>query len=597
MTAEAMGKAIETDPQLVMPVRPRFLKELVTLPLQDGLLIEGTDEQQFLRGPAVANLLPRLLPMLDGAHTLDELSVASKLPARAIHNAVALLYSRGLVEDSAADPHPAPDSVDAETLAFLRRHVDVTRVNASGGQALDRLARAEIGVCAAGPNLAQNVALMMDLIRDAGASTVRAIPLDGDLRTHFPGPSGIGCRLVAVLVEGAEPVDELQRLDDQCAALGISWVRALVDPDTATADLGPYFERGETACYRCFAAANQATQERRSAGAADGAAPLHGRLTADLLATEVIFAISRIGPIVTRPNVNRWDLDTWETRPLRVSRRPGCARCRGTAAESDSEIATGAAALMYEEATAFPSRHLLDPKGHQVHYRAASLELGKLSKRYPSAEHIALPPAVDTPPVGETLERLTADLNRPPTERLTVARLASLLALTAGIERHDGHTRSRLRRWAPTGGNLGSVELYVAAQTVDGLLPGIYFYEPHEHALARIVESRQGLEVESLIAQATPQAESTDALIVLAAANHRVAHKYGPFSYRIVHLDAGVAMAQMQVAAHGLGLRVRSAARLSHQALLDGLDLAPYSEIVTGAVGVSGITNTGGKTE
>src|SRR3954447_12283567 len=115
MTAESMGQAVEIDPQLVMPKRPRFLRELVAVEMGDGLLIEGTDEQQVLRGSAAKTLLPKLIPALDGTHTTEELAALyPQLPSRAIHNAVALLYTRGLLEDAAADPDGTTDDVSTE---------------------------------------------------------------------------------------------------------------------------------------------------------------------------------------------------------------------------------------------------------------------------------------------------------------------------------------------------------------------------------------------------------------------------------------------------------------------------------------------------
>jgi len=45
-----------------------------------------------------------------------------------------------------------------------------------------------------------------------------------------------------------------------------------------------------------------------------------------------------------------------------------------------------------------------------------------------------------------------------------------------------------------------------------------------------------------------------DAAIVLTVAFHRTAKKYGLFGYRLINLDAGVALSQLQLVAAGLGI-------------------------------------------
>src|SRR5450631_3133327 len=102
IAAQKMAEAVQFDPQFTLPTYPRFPNELVTIPIEDGLLIDGTDELQVLRGRAAQILLPRLLPLLDGTRTIQQLAEAlPNIPARAIYNAVSLLYTRGVLEDNA----------------------------------------------------------------------------------------------------------------------------------------------------------------------------------------------------------------------------------------------------------------------------------------------------------------------------------------------------------------------------------------------------------------------------------------------------------------------------------------------------------------
>nr|BFE86240.1 hypothetical protein GCM10020093_088410 [Planobispora longispora] len=67
--AEAMSHAVAFDPQFRMPRRPRLVPGLVTLPLPDGLLVEGTPTRQALRGAAARTLIPGSCPSWTGAGT------------------------------------------------------------------------------------------------------------------------------------------------------------------------------------------------------------------------------------------------------------------------------------------------------------------------------------------------------------------------------------------------------------------------------------------------------------------------------------------------------------------------------------------------
>lgn len=589
VSAEAMAKAVQFDPQFEMPVRPRFPQELVAVPLTDGLLIDGTDEHQILRGQATKVLLPRLLPLLDGNRTVEQLAAElSPVPAEHIKGAIALLYTRGVLEDGAADPDPGssdPRDIDAQTLSFYRRHVDATRVNRSALEAAERLRNSEVLVLAAGRHQVEARELISKQLRKAGVGTVHDAQVAQQPR-DYESTDQPGNKLIIMLVEGEDDHETLAELDELCGHLGIPWLRVAVDTRTATADIGPYFERGETACYRCFWKAN--SKPDATVAADRRARWLQLRLWANLLATEATYLLSRIAPAATGLHVTRYNLADWSARRLRFPKLPGCPNCRPLPTVSFGEIEP---AVAYEDAVRFPSRHLMDPKSHQIHYRASNLELAKDGKRYPSAKRISLPARAElVQPKGSTLEHLLAG-RAAATERLDLQRLASLLLLSAGIKHVDEQT-GRVYRWAATGGNLGSVEMYVAVRDVAGLEPGFYFYQPHEHQLASLSAVQGPAEVEKFIRNAVP-CENDDipgALIIGVGALHRVAHKYGVFAYRVINLDAGVAFGQSHLVGRSLGLSTYQAQRWADDVIADRLDLIDAAEAVTGVLMVSGIS-------
>lgn len=581
VAAETMARAVQFDPQFAMPVRPRFLSELVLVPLPDGLLIEGTDEQQLLRGQAAKTLLPRLLPLLDGTRTAAQLATQLQDIAPAhIQQAIALLYTRGLLEDAAADPALDPQQFDPNLLAFLRRHVDTTRVNRSALQAAARLQQAEVVIYGDNSLLAQQ-------LQQAGIGTVRA----ADFGQALEFQPSTNRKLAIVLVSGIEDHEALAQLDAKCARAGIPWLRVAVTPETQTADLGPYFERGETACYHCF----RLTDAQFARGTAAAISPedktLHTKLWAAMLVAEVIYLLSRIAPSATGVHVKRYDLSDWSVQTLRFPKLPGCVYCRPVPRVGVGQINT---AVIFEDAVRFPSRHLNDPKGHQVHYRASNLDLAKESKRYPNVAKITLPAQAELMQVpGNTLEHLPGATNNAATAPLHVEALASLLLFSGGIWHDEPPSAIKTvkpKRWAATGGNLGSAELYVAAYNVEGLEPGLYFYQVQEHLLACLSPGWGQSEVAAFIQQAAvnPTAETPDALLLSVGALHRVGSKYGAFAYRVINLDAGVALAQLQMMGSSLGLQTRLAERWADDIIAEHLQLQEPNEAVTGAVFLKG---------
>lgn len=586
IAAEAMARAVTFDPQFAMPRRPHFPAELVVIPMEDGLLIDGADDKQLLRGKATRNLLPRLLPLMDGTRTLEQLAEAlPKVPGESIRNAVALLYTRGLLEDSAADPQDIDAATcDQQTLAFFRRHVDVTRFNRSALEAMAHLARAQVAIYALGVNALAARAIIQQQLQQAGINSVQYSEWGTDPGSLLTEQAGK--RLVIVLVEGEDDQHLLQELDERCARSKIPWLRAAVNPVAQMGELGPYFERGETACFACFARSISPLAPR----APQHAASLDVRLWANMLAIEAIYLLSRISFLASGLNVSRYDLGDWSAKQWRYPKLPGCPNCR----PSGGEMGYVEPAVAYEDAVSFPSRHLIDPKSHQTHYRPSNLELAHDGKRYPSAEQVPLPDHADLRrPEGATLDALPGAVcaQPQPARRLDVAGLATLLKLGGGIRYTDGNKASKLQRWTPTGGNLGSVELYVLARNVEGLTSGIYFYQPHEHTLACLerVDQPAALDAFTCEALALEHQDLADAYLVLAAAHHRVAHKYAAFAYRIINLDAGVALGQIHMAARGTGLVAQTVQKWADDQLGDRLNLEHINEAVTGVLAIRGL--------
>jgi SagB-type dehydrogenase family enzyme len=276
---------------------------------------------------------------------------------------------------------------------------------------------------------------------------------------------------------------------------------------------------------------------------------------AALAATEVVHLLSRVGLPSSFSGCTIFDLVGWTQSSIGAYRRPGCPRClpSGIPAQVDRREV----AHVYEQAVTFPPREWLNPKDHQAHYKPANAALQQYNKEYLAAPRI---PLIDFP-----------------------GYLSTLLLRTAGL-RDSGP--GQVSRWAPTGGNLGSVQAYVLALDVDGIAPGWYFYQRAGHSLARIrtMSTTDGA-VEAVCPALAP--EQPAALIVLTGALGVVAAKYDDFAYRVLCLDAGVALAQLAAIADDNGLTALFADRWDDMALSEALRVAGDAEPVTAVVALN----------
>ena len=92
--ARSLGDSFAGDPEFALPERPRFIREVLVIPVgHNGLLFEGTRDTQVISGRSARTFIPRLLPHLDGHHTLPMLQARfSSLPPKSVRDAIVLLY-------------------------------------------------------------------------------------------------------------------------------------------------------------------------------------------------------------------------------------------------------------------------------------------------------------------------------------------------------------------------------------------------------------------------------------------------------------------------------------------------------------------------
>jgi SagB-type dehydrogenase family enzyme len=123
--------------------------------------------------------------------------------------------------------------------------------------------------------------------------------------------------------------------------------------------------------------------------------------------------------------------------------------------------------------------------------------------------------------------------------------LATLLAAAYGAHRLDGGRR----RPVPSGGALYPLELYPAVLAVEGVMSGVYHYDPYARRLADLDRSVERLR-DALVYPSL--AASGSVAIVITGVFWRSRFKYGQRGYRFTLLEAGHVAQNLVLAAAGL---------------------------------------------
>jgi SagB-type dehydrogenase family enzyme len=159
--------------------------------------------------------------------------------------------------------------------------------------------------------------------------------------------------------------------------------------------------------------------------------------------------------------------------------------------------------------------------------------------------------------------------------------LSKILYLGDGIvrtvEASDG--TEWLLRTAPSGGGLFPVDLYCFVLNVDGIAPGLYFYNVLDHCLEQVIVR----DFTPLLRDATALEDSVSnacACIAMVGVMQRAKFKYGERAYRFVLLEAGHIAQNMLLAAHDEGLGAVPVGGFLDDSLNEGIGLDGCDEVV-----------------
>ncbi|MGW3150933.1 hypothetical protein ACWDG1_41130 [Streptomyces sp. NPDC001177] len=523
---------LHRDSLPVPPLLPRLRHGIRPVNLPDGIQFDGGPEREVLRGPATRRLLPRLLPLLNGARDVAELAEAVGSDAAVIERVVALLHIRGLLEEGGPTPTGTPS---AQALARLGA---TTWVDSHAGQTLDRLATARVALHGAAPHLS----VLAGALREAGTGTVvmgGPEPCPADLAVVLLGPHSMAG-------------DAAERLSEAYARDSVALLPWFVAGPVSV--IGPLLTPELDLCLSCLRLELRGADSTTLPGTADLWAETHGALAC----REVLALLAHVPPAHSPNGATRYDLGAWTTEQAMPTAHPSCPACHPQSAAAATEAHTShppsvpaagrpldadpiTVAARYHQAISKPALHRITPKAHLQSLDPRFRAWTKERRQWPSAALLPLPalPAPGTPwgPAPDT--GAPAGPGAP-----ALADLALLLGMTAGPR----GPRENLEFWAPSGGNLGSPCLYLAARGIDGLADGAYGYDALAHSLARLAD----LPAVDLLAGP----HTSFAVLAMTGDVPRIQRKYGPFALNLACLDAGVALTQIETVAGLLGHRV-----------------------------------------
>jgi SagB-type dehydrogenase family enzyme len=195
-------------------------------------------------------------------------------------------------------------------------------------------------------------------------------------------------------------------------------------------------------------------------------------------------------------------------------------------------------------------------------------------RRHPMRRCRALPePAPLDRALGETLRSRRTVRGFAP-EPIGDTELAAVLGAAYGVTGALGRgPQIQLLRAAPSAGALYPLELHVVVLRVDGIVRGLYHYDPLRSSL-------EECGAVPALAEATPYhelARSAAATVVVSGCFWRSRFKYGLRAYRFTLLEAGHVVQNMLLAATALGLGTAPIGgfydrRLDEVLGLDGVD-------------------------
>ena len=157
--------------------------------------------------------------------------------------------------------------------------------------------------------------------------------------------------------------------------------------------------------------------------------------------------------------------------------------------------------------------------------------------------------------------------------------LASWLFLANGLASKSNPNPALQRsRTCPSSGALYPCEIYVGAFGINGLEPGLYHYNAHDHSLAKM---RKGAQTLATIKRGRPELnflKSAPAVLLVSTIFWRSAWRYRQRGYRLAVLDAGHVVQNLVAAANGLGISTNPRLQVQDKTMSELIGVSPGAD-------------------
>ncbi len=558
--------------------RPQVLPGLVLLPVEDGVLLDGAGKLQVFRGPMAQTILPELIEYADGTRSVEELIQAfPDIAPPDIHASLELLARSGLLQ---AEPDAATHVPGQwqDTVAFFRRSTAHSGSSRAAHEIFQQLQSWQVRIIPAA-NCHSAAEQLSNLLHSSCIASAHVMTLDEALATSASP------LLVIAMAVTAEDERTFEKLEAARQTREFSWLRVQLYPESNLADVGPLFQPGNGSCFACFRRVHGGEQPHCPAH--ESQLPILEGALNGFVALEVLSVLGRSGVHIRGREFCRFSLTDLSSRRLNYPRARRYAivsnhrfvvpATDGPHPAADSPLHT---AIVFEEYVGLEDRlftqipvtddsaatFTVEPLPNKVFQNSPQIELGSATLDL----GLAMQQALDC-----TRIRLACTLTRD--------HLSAMVALTAGIREQSGTVA---KRWSANAGNLGVAEIFVLVHSVVGLDPGLYFYQPGSHSLAYL-EKFNSIPSDELLRRLLPTGNALpNALVIFTGAFHRLKKKYGAFAYRLLHLDAGAAIGQLQMVARAMGIGARVPPLLPDDLVERELGLHAFHEQSMAAVGL-----------
>lgn len=597
--AKNLGKMITNDPQMQLPLYPRMSEDFALLWHSRRMFVAfGGLGDIVLRGKSVENLLPQVIPLLTGRFTVAEIvaRVQGFRPS-AVQDVLSLLFMQGLLEEGKVlngnVTRELAQSFETQ-LKFYSRYIDFTRATRNRYEVLSELQSASVVALVSGRGAMQVVAELAHL----GLGNLTVVPLDGQqqlwrkmatphlhvdvLELDVPAltqgqpeavqrlESALAGQKLMLLAVDAPFLPLTRRLNSLCVQHQLPFLRSLIHPDAV--EIGPSVFPHQSPCYECVHHGGLLDLNDTQAGWAS--TPLARRFLSPAeqigASHTALFALSiltKFIPVKSGETLFRLRQDVMALESLPVYQLAGCPVC-SRAQGYDSEVRDLQVGPQHGEN--WPALYHLNtndkayrlfPKGHQMHYLAKNMKAVEGAyKKYVNRPTSVLPrlalaalPDSFQQPFAQAIEAPP----HAPSVPMNLERISLLLQAVGGFQLvEDDNGRSLGLRLTPSAGGMASQTLYLVNFAIQGLSPGIYYFNPHERSLAQLQagDLRQQLDAAVMGSEALP--DNVVAAVIQTAAHGRVESKYVSKSFRYVHYDGGAMLQSLHVVAQLLGLQL-----------------------------------------